>query len=137
MFASEFEQILQSAAEARDEASVGQHIHRDPALRLGIGGWPAPGTDRTRAAPGGTPDGYLKQYLEGERGEAADVPSITIDDLKQKIRAGLTDKQVAALRRQFANQSHPDRVDPCHRQAATDLMAEANDLLDQAARQSR
>ena len=74
---------------------------------------------------------YLAVTGLGVKSEAPEADyTFSIDDLKKRIRAGLTRRQVSLLRRRFAQYNHPDRTDPSKRDQATALMAQANDLLD-------
>lgn len=132
MMASGFDKVLREVAEARNAAGAMQPGPSHAAVRHSVDNWlnsePArkPATQRTAA------DVYLRACCAPvQKLTSVDQP-LTLEELKRRIRAGLTKKQVSALRRKFAIQCHPDRAGPLSRKAATDLMAEANNLLDKA-----
>lgn len=76
---------------------------------------------------------YMTVTGIGVRSEAPEPDrTFSIDDLKKRLHGGLTRRQVSLLRRKFARYNHPDRIHPSQKDQATALMAQANDLLDDA-----
>ena len=134
MAASKFDKILQEIAEARDTASLAQPGRGGPTARHHFRSWLDPVADGGASLQRSGLDEYLKERLALGRDLPSQDQPLTIEDLKARIRAGLTEKQASVLRRQFAIHSHPDRNVPSNRKAATGVMAEANDLLDKASK---
>ena len=134
MVVSEFEKILRDAAETRHADWMKQSNLGGPAVGLCFSNWLESSAEGGHAQRHGMPDQFLHEYLSLRPDALSKDQPLTLEDLKQRIQAGLSKEQASALRRQFAIHSHPDRSDEAGREAATDLMAQANDLLDQVSR---
>lgn len=133
MVVSEFEKVLREAAASRRTDRTKRPNRGGSAAGLCFNNWLGSSSEEAHALGHGVPDTFLQEYQSFNRdGPCKDQP-LTLEDLKARIRAGLTKEEASALRRQFAIHAHPDHCDEAGREAATDLMARANDLLDQVA----
>ncbi|MEM7748850.1 MAG: hypothetical protein AAF346_11395 [Pseudomonadota bacterium] len=132
MISSAFDKVLRELADSQ-EAS--------PRCRPSVGGIKGSvllgGWSKCETANGAKPrfsatDAYLQEFNSKPRERAAVNNRMTLDDLRARIRRGLTKQQIAKLRRDFARQHHPDCARAPDRELSADLMAQANDLLDGA-----
>ncbi|MEM9357817.1 MAG: hypothetical protein AAGB04_16560 [Pseudomonadota bacterium] len=133
MISSAFGKVLQDLAESQQ---ITPRFHPNAG---GIAGSGLPhGWSLSKAAKGATSgptasQAYLQEFDATQRDSVPLGNRLTLDDLKARIRGGLTKQQITKLRRDFARQHHPDCKRVPEKALSTDLMAEANDLLDGAA----
>ncbi len=132
MISSAFGKVLQELAESQ------QAFPRCRPDAGGVAGSALPrGWSRIKTAKGGTSQttashAYFEEANTTQQDRAPLEDRMTLDDLKARIRGGLTKQQIAKLRRDFARQHHPDRRQAPDRELTTELMAKANNLLDGA-----
>ncbi len=72
--------------------------------------------------------GYYDEMTE----EAPSAPPISLQELKGLVEKATSIEELRRLRRNFARQSHPDRLKAAENSAATSDMAAANKLIDEA-----
>ena len=136
LMATEFRQVLREAAEQRDANLLQRPRAAGAADRMRFQDLPRASASRRSASETAAAYEQLTEYHVGAQVGVEKVETLSINDLKKRIRAGLTRQQISALRREFARINHPDRTHATDRELANDLMAQANDLLDEASNTS-
>lgn len=132
MIANEFSRVLRETAEQQSAVKKLRPCIVSVSNRLRFSDVRKREPHRSAASQSFAMSAYLRDTTAQRTGHPADDAPPTLDDLKRRVRAGLTRQQAAVLRRQFARHYHPDRTSSAARSAANALMAEANVLLDEA-----
>jgi len=123
----------QRVAEGGTSASASLERYEEAAFGSSSGETAAPEPQEGGPESGPSGEAAAPAPPAAEPGATADPVSLASE---LGLRPGLTPPQLRRIRRSFALDNHPDRLDPGQREAATRRMTAANSLIDEALRQA-